>query len=207
MGVTAIAYMRAAGFESGEIGAAYLTHRDLIWRYLWRRTGDRHAADDLVGEVFLAAVRNLPRFQSRGIPVLHWLYRVATRAATRWVRSRARSRPQRMHDLISFSRGRAASREPRGAAPSETEDAEVALARRERLGTALERLPEDQRVVVLLHYLEGLTQREIAALLKTREGTVRSRLSRGLSGLRRSLVPSEVPPSGPQAAALDGAAA
>lgn len=179
--------MHASSRELGAAASAYLAHRELIWRYLRRRTGDRHAADDLVGEVFLAAVRNLPRFESRGIPVLHWLYRVATRAAARWNRSRSRLRPERIYDLISFSQGRAACLPPRAVVPMETEEIELALARRERLGAALESLPEDQRIVVLLHYVEGLTQREIAEQLRTCEGTIRSRLSRGLSGLRRRL--------------------
>src|SRR5262245_46352553 len=61
-----------------EFAAIYRLHYQAIGRYLYRRVGNRDAAEDLVAETFLVALREIRRFEWRGIPILHWLYRIAT---------------------------------------------------------------------------------------------------------------------------------
>src|SRR5262245_46951009 len=56
--------------------------------YLLRRTGCAHATEDLLGDVFLAVLRALPRYRDRGRPLRHWVFRIANHSASRWLRRR-----------------------------------------------------------------------------------------------------------------------
>ena len=73
-------------------GVLYRLHYGAIAQYLFRRTGDYHAAEDLACETFMAAYRSMPRYQSRGIDFRSWLYRIATNNANRWARRQRRLR-------------------------------------------------------------------------------------------------------------------
>jgi RNA polymerase sigma-70 factor (ECF subfamily) len=149
----------------------YRIHRAAMARYIHRRVGDVHATEDLVAEVFLAALRHLPAYRQRGLPIRAWLYRIATHQVTRWVR---RQRRQHRADAAGLRGAVAPEVEPSGGA------AEVAR-------QALMAVPTRYQAVLSLHYLEGLGVEEVARALGCRLGTVKSRLSRGREALRRQL--------------------
>jgi RNA polymerase sigma-70 factor (ECF subfamily) len=167
-----IALVARAVDDPAAFEALYWRHHRPIWRYLRHRTGESHAADDLVAEVFLDFLKSLPRFRSRGIGVRGWLYRVATRKVARW------SRKHRSHETI----------EDDAHARSSTVSEESAPDQSDRVRAALSRLPQRLQAVLVLHHVEGLAVEEIARSLCVREGTVKSRLARGREALRRSLV-------------------
>ncbi|MBU0641101.1 MAG: RNA polymerase sigma factor [Planctomycetes bacterium] len=144
----------------------YRHHYSAIAGYLYRRTGDLHATEDLVADVFLSAMQHLPRYRYRGVPFRHWLYRVATNAANRWLRRRRRPEPLPT-DL---------------AAPRSSDVDERARAQR-----ALLTLRPKHQAVLSLHYLEGLSVEDVAVVLGCRVGTVKSRLSRARVALRERL--------------------
>jgi RNA polymerase sigma-70 factor (ECF subfamily) len=151
-----------AGQSPEAFAELYRRHYPRIGTYLLRRTGDRAATEDLLAEVFLAALRGVRRFRWRGIGFDHWLYRVATRAANRWARRR------RFAPL-------AAARDVPAAAPRDGADEVTAM---------LLALPPRLQAVLSLHYLEGLPVEEVARVLGVRPGTVKSRLSRAREALR-----------------------
>jgi RNA polymerase sigma-70 factor (ECF subfamily) len=149
-----------AGHDADAFAELYRRHYGRIGTYLLRRTGDRAATEDLLAEVFLAALRGVKRFRWRGIGFHHWLYRVATRAANRWAR-RHRFAPL-PRDVVADA--------PRGEADDVT--------------AMLLALPSRLQSVLTLHYLEGLSVDEVARVLGVRPGTVKSRLSRARDALR-----------------------
>lgn len=156
--------------DRSAFAAVYRAHYGAIVGYLYRRTGDRHAAEDLASETFIAAMGSVHRFRLGEAPVRSWLYRIATNQANRWARTRKRRAiTQRVSGL-----------EP-AAATAEVSD-ELARAR-----AALMRLKASEQAVLALHYFEGLSVAEIARALGWREGTVKSTLSRGRDSLRRGL--------------------
>ena len=77
--------------DSQAFALLYRRYYPAIAGYIYRRVGDRHTAEDLVAEVFLAALRHLPRYRYRGVPVRAWFYRIATNEVNRWARKRGRS--------------------------------------------------------------------------------------------------------------------
>jgi RNA polymerase sigma-70 factor (ECF subfamily) len=150
----------------------YRMHASAIHGYVLRRVGNSHDADDVTAEVFLSMVRALPRFRWRGVPFRAWLYRLATNEVNRWVKGRRRAAIRQVNDQ-TFDR----------AAVDDTEaDADV-----EYIQTALLSLPPRWQSALSLYYLEDMSVSEIAQVLGCREGTVKSRLSRGRESLRKLL--------------------
>jgi RNA polymerase sigma-70 factor (ECF subfamily) len=125
-------------------------------------TGDAAAAEDIAQESFLAAVRNLDRFDRRR-PFGPWLHRIVVNRAIDWTRAR------RLRAEIEL--GEHVPAQPAAETGAET------FAR-------IAELPPEQRAVVVLRYVLEYTPGEIAALLDLPRGTVNSRLRRGLDRLR-----------------------
>lgn len=151
-----------AGRSPEAFAELYRRHYGRIGTYLLRRTGDRAATEDLLAEVFLAALRGVRRFRWRGIGFDHWLYRVATRAANRWARRRRFAPLDAARDVAAAARRDAA----------------------DEVTAMLLALPPRLQSVISLHYLEGLPVDEVARVLGVRPGTVKSRLSRARDALR-----------------------
>jgi RNA polymerase sigma-70 factor, ECF subfamily len=125
-------------------------------------TGDAAAAEDIAQESFLAAVRNLDRFDRRR-PFGPWLHRIVVNRAIDWTRARRLRGEVELGDHL-----------PAAAAP-------------ELDGSALARissLPPEHRAVVVLRYVLEYTPGEIAQLLDLPRGTVNSRLRRGLDRMK-----------------------
>jgi len=160
------AWVRAAQAGSAsDLEALFRHHWPGAYRAAYLVVHDAAAAEDIAQEAFLAAVRNLDRFE-RGRPVRPWLARIASNRAIDWLRARHRRAETAVDELAD---GGVADPDP-GAA--------VAL---------IAQLPPEQRQVVALRFVLELTPGEIAALLDLPRGTVNSRLRRGLDALSEEL--------------------
>ena len=158
------AFVRAAqrGSASG-IEALFRLHWPRAYRAAYLVVHDAAAAEDIAQEAFLAAVRNLDRFD-RGRPFGPWLHRIVVNRAIDWTRARQ-------------LRGETELGETLPAPEHETELGGPLLG-------ALAALPAEHRAVVVLRHLLGYTPGEIAELLGLPRGTVNSRLRRGLDSLQ-----------------------
>ncbi len=146
----------------------------LYWPVAFRAAGyitrDAAAAEDIAQESFLAAIRNLDRFD-RSRPFGPWFRRLVANRAIDWTRARR----LRGYDLGEETIDAAGGGEPQG-----RRDRELP----EDVADAIRGLPLDQRTVVVLRYLLEYTPGEIAGLLGVPRGTVNSRLRRGLDALQ-----------------------
>ena len=125
---------------------------------------DAAAAEDIAQESFLAAVRNLDRFDRRR-PFAPWLHRIVVNRAIDHARSRA-LRAETALDPALPAPEQAADVPPPGS-----------------LLAAIAALPPEQRAVIVLRHLLDYTPGEIAELLGLPRGTVNSRLRRGLDAM------------------------
>jgi RNA polymerase sigma-70 factor (ECF subfamily) len=125
-------------------------------------TGDTAAAEDIAQEAFLAAIRNLDRFDRRR-PFAPWLHRIVVNRAIDWTRARKLRAEVELGDWLPAS-------------PSPELDGSA-------LGRIADLAPEHRAVVVLRYVLE-YTPGEIAELLDLPRGTVNSRLRRGLDRMK-----------------------
>jgi len=133
--------------------------------------GDWHLAHDLVQDTLVKAYQHWPRVRQADRPDAYVRRILLNEARGRW-RRRERTMP-----VSRFPEGR----EP--VAPDATDE----ITRRAGLLQALLVLPVRQRATVILRYLEGMSERETAAVLGCSEGTVKSQSARALSTLRSFL--------------------
>lgn len=150
----------------------YRGHYDAIAAYVYHRLGDVHATEDVVADVFMAALRSLPVYRCRGVPLRAWLYRIATNAVNRWLR-----RTRKRRGSLALDPAIAES----SASVHETSDTDAARA-------AFLALSPKHQTVLSLHYLEGMSVGELAAVIGCRLGTVKSRLFRAREAMRKELL-------------------
>jgi RNA polymerase sigma-70 factor (ECF subfamily) len=170
-----------AGLRAGDRGAvsrAYEAHHAVIRSFAQRLVGDPGAAEDIVHDTFVALPRAIGSF--RGDASLRtFLIGVAVNHAKRHVRSAVRRR-------AAMSR----LAEDPGSSPAAVRDPEQEAARRQladRLWKALDALPLDQRVALVLCEVEQRTSTEVAAIVGVPEGTVRTRLFHAKRKMRAAL--------------------
>jgi RNA polymerase sigma factor (sigma-70 family) len=154
-----------------DVGRLFELHADELHRYLARRVGA--AADDLVGDTFVAALRG--GFDARRGSARAWLYGIATNLANNHLRRRGRE---------DAATGRLAAAGPDDSHESRVVDRVDAQVRAAQLRVAIAALPAADRDVLLLSSWAGLTHQEIAEALGVPAGTVRSRLHRVRRQLR-----------------------
>ncbi len=167
----------------------------LVFTVANRVLRDTHAAEEVTQHTFLQAWRNADRFEP-GRDFAPWLATIARRAAIDVLRRRQR-RPTSTLDEEAAST-------PDPAAVLDAEQIELTWAVR----AAVDALDDDQREVVRLHYVVGLTHPEIAEHLGIPVGTVKSRLARAGRRLANRLrpyarEPREQPRPGNRASAAD----
>ncbi|HEY1642968.1 MAG TPA: SigE family RNA polymerase sigma factor [Streptosporangiaceae bacterium] len=133
--------------------------------------GDWHLAHDLVQDTLVKAYQHWPRVRQADSPDAYVRRILLNEVRGRW-RRRERAVP-----VARFPEGRELT------APDATEE----IARRAGLLQALLALPLRQRATVILRYLEGMSERETAAVLGCSEGTVKSQSARALATLRNFL--------------------
>ncbi len=148
-------------------------HAPEISRYIARRLGP-DAADDLVAETFLVAFRKRGHYDMACPDARPWLYGIATRLIGRHRR-----------DEVRFFRAIARTGVDPAAAADQVTDRIAAQAVRRELATALARLPQGQRDVLLLA-ASGLGYQEAALALGVAPGTVSSRLVRARRKVREA---------------------
>lgn len=158
------------------LGELYDRYQVMVYRTALAITGDSEAAADLLQDVFL----RLHRFAERvdvDRPLEPWLYRMTANQAYTWVkRSQRWFRP--LEDLADRLVGASRS-SPHEIVETNDEWLQVQQ--------ALSSLPFQQRVVVVLYYLNDLSLQEISDILEVPVGTVKSRLHYGRQSLKKSL--------------------
>jgi RNA polymerase sigma-70 factor, ECF subfamily len=162
------------GGDRDAFAALVARHERAVWATAWRVLKDDHAAADAGQEAFLQAFHRLGDLrQPEHFAV--WLLRIARRESIRLARRRARE-PSRSLDQAGTDAPSDHNRIDATATRLST-DAEDVL-------TAVARLPEHERLVVVLHYLDGHSVVEVAAALGRPVGTVTKQLSRAIGRLR-----------------------
>ena len=162
------ALIEAAQADPARFLEVYDRYIDRVYAYVSRRTGSRAAAEDITSEVFQHALSNLPRFEWRGVPFAAWLYRIAANAVADHWRSQGRD-----------------SQEPPPDLPDERVHEE--LERRISLFQLVDRLPDLQRRVIEMRFVEDKSVRDVAAMLDRTEGAVKQLQLRALENLRKGM--------------------
>jgi RNA polymerase sigma-70 factor (ECF subfamily) len=160
--------IEAAQADPARFVEVYERYVDRIYAFVSRRTENRAAAEDITSQVFERALRGIGRFEWRGLPASVWLFRIASNALADHWRERARDAHEEPPDVPG---------------PCEVEDIE----RRIALYQHVDQLPDLQRRVIRMRFVEEKSIRDVAAALDRSEGAVKQLQLRALQNLRKSM--------------------
>ena len=161
----------AAQADRAAFGALYRRYLDRVYGYAFYLLGDHHDAEDATERTFLAALDAIGRFRDEGASFRSWLFRIAHNQIANALRGRARRRASSL-DAVA---------EPIAEGDPATLASEADDARRVR--RALAQLSDDRRQVIVLRFVDGLSARDIGAVLARSEGAVRVLQHRALKEL------------------------
>ncbi len=177
------ALIERAKRDAEAFGELYERYVDRIYNYILYRIGDVHEAEDLTARVFYRALGHIEEYHQRGAPFAAWLYRIAHNLVANWHRDKSRRRNIRLDDMVEHAHP--ALTMQRGANPhalaEESEEAQVLL-------DAIAQLPAERQQVIILKFVDGLSNAEIARILGRSEGAIKSLYHRTLITLRGTLV-------------------
>ena len=164
---------RASQGEREAFGVLYEQYVERIFNYVYYRTGNVHDAEDLTARVFYRALNHIQNYTDRGVPFSAWLYRIAHNLVANWHRDRGR-RPE-----ISLDEGYTAI--------PHSEHPEVTLLQLEEQNDLLriiQDLPPERQQLIILKFVEHLSNAEIGQIMGRTEGAVKSLYHRTLLSLR-----------------------
>ncbi|MEP0804199.1 MAG: sigma-70 family RNA polymerase sigma factor [Chloroflexota bacterium] len=157
-------------------GLLYERYVDRIFNYVYYRTGNLHDAEDLTARVFQRAMNHIHNYTDRGIPFSAWLYRIAHNLVANWHRDRSRKQEIPLDDVPIL--------------PSRGDHPEKNLVRSQEQETLLKlirRLPAERQNLLILKFVENLSNAEIGAIMGRSEGAIKSLYHRTLLALRDQL--------------------
>jgi RNA polymerase sigma-70 factor, ECF subfamily len=168
---------QAIGGDRDAFGMLYGRYVNQIYNYIYYRTGNSHDAEDLTERVFMRAMNHIQKYNDRGLPFSSWLYRIAHNLVANWHRDNGRRREIPLDDVVvHFAHG---------------EHPESSLVREEEQASLLRmirKLPPDRQHLLILKFVEGLSNAEIGQIMGKTEGAVKSLYHRTLLTLRDEIV-------------------
>jgi RNA polymerase sigma-70 factor (ECF subfamily) len=162
-------------------------YQSIVFRTCMGFLHDKNDADDLTQDVFIQVYQSLQGFKGEAA-FSTWIYRIAINASLNMVRKSKRNPVlHRLDTLFGAGRDKEIS-----FPVSDTENPESMLIRQEHsewVQKALDKLPDNQRVAIILSKYDDLSQKEIAEIMNTSEGAVESLIQRAKKNLRMKLSP------------------
>jgi len=157
-------------------GALYGRYVERIYNYVYYRTGNLHEAEDLTARVFQRAMNHIHNYTDRGVPFSAWLYRIAHNLVANWHRDRSRRQEIPLSEVPVV--------------PSKEERPESKLVRsqdQDSLMRHIRQLPPERQTLLILKFVEDLSNAEIGQVMGRSEGAVKSLYHRTLLALRDQL--------------------
>lgn len=144
-------------------------------RYAYYKTGDLDWAEDLASETLAKGMESIDRFSDRGGTIGAWFFGIARNLIARRREELGRAQLQDLDSVLTTDTGEL------------TEDVVLSRMTHEELYAALSKLPEDQREVILLRFMEGYGAGDVGIIMGRRPGAVRALQFRALRALRQVL--------------------
>jgi len=157
-------------------GLLYERYVNKIYNYIYYRVGNERDAEDLTARVFYRAMLHLEHYTDRGVPFSAWLYKIAHNLVANWHRDEGRRKVVPLQDAVVHGLWTEAPE-------TMTENREE----QELLLRAIRCLPDERQQLLLLKFVEHLSNAEIGVVMNRSEGAVKSLYHRTLSALREEL--------------------
>lgn len=166
----------AASGDTEAFSLLYQRYVLRIYNYIYYRIGNPHEAEDLTSRVFHRALHHIKQYDNRGVPFSAWLYRIAHNLVANWHRDNSRRKEVPLDDYIQ--------QPVRALAP---EASVVNNQEMEELLKVIRRLPPERQQLLILKFVEGLSNQEVAVIMMRSEGAIKSLYHRTLTSLRDEL--------------------
>lgn len=157
-------------------GELYARYVDKIYSYVYYRTGNNQDAEDLTARVFFRAIQHIEGYEDQGVPFSAWLYRIAHNLLANWYRDQSRRQILSLDSIAQWQ------------VEDSPELATELLEDREALLEAIRRLPSDRQELLILKYVEQMSNADIGEVLGRSEGAIKSLYHRTLISLRDDLM-------------------
>lgn len=176
-----IELVELAKSDQNAFGELYERYVKKIYNYIYYRTSNPHDAEDLTARVFFRAMAHIENYEDKGVPFQAWLYRIAHNLVANWHRDRGRRKIIPLDEFVATSL--------RSESPDRhTEDQEE----RELLLEAIRRLPPERQQLLILKFVDHLSNAEIGEIMDRTEGAIKSLYHRTLTALRDDLQMQEI---------------
>lgn len=166
----------SAKHDKEAFGQLYERYIHKIYNYIYYRTSNHQEAEDLTAKVFMRALKHIDHYDDRGVPFSAWLYRIAHNLVANWYRDRSRRKIIPLDEYISKHIG---SDRPEIVAEEHEE--------REQLLASIRKLSPDRQQLLILKYIDRLSNAEIGQIMDKTEGAIKSLYYRTLAALRDDL--------------------
>ncbi|MDY0297500.1 MAG: RNA polymerase sigma factor [Acidobacteriota bacterium] len=166
--------------DQSAMGQLYRIYRPMVRALVWRFTGGAAETEDLIQDSFLRAFRSITHFKADRASFQTWLYRITSNCCLDYLR-RGKTRRTHMEEFYLLDTDRDSDLQ---VSPESLADMEQ---RQNLVRAAVTRLPAKQRMALVLRHFNGMPIREIASVMKCREGTVKRHLYRAVRRLRREI--------------------
>lgn len=166
--------------DSTAFGELYTRYVSRIYNYVYYRTGNHHDAEDLTSRVFFRALAHIGNYTDRGVPFSAWLYRIAHNLVANWHRDRGRKTVVPLDEHLTSNMNFDAPE-----AVTETNEEEALLLR------SIRDLPAERQQLLILKFVERLSNAEIGAIMNRTEGAIKSLYHRTLRTLRSTIEAKE----------------
>jgi RNA polymerase sigma-70 factor (ECF subfamily) len=164
---------KASQGDQDAFGILYEKYVTRIFNYIYYRTGNAHDAEDLTARVFFRAMNHINNYSNRGLPFSAWLYRIAHNLVANWHRDNSRKKE------IPLDEG--FFQLPKSEYP---EQELVRLEDWEKLMRYVRTLPQDRQQLLILKFVDDLSNSEIGIIMGRTEGAIKSLYHRTLLSLR-----------------------
>lgn len=166
---------KAGQRDSEAFGRIYDIYYERIYRFAYYKVGNVADAEDIAAQTFAGALRTIANFKWTGSSFDSWLFRIANNVTVDMYRKRGRARFEPIDDHMSL------------AAASDTSSEAIVGVEHTRVRKLIDDLPEEQKRVLILKFIVGMSNKEVGSSIDKSEGAVKALQFRGLSRLRAML--------------------
>ena len=170
-----LVWIRRAQKDPEKFGPLYEKYHEQIFRYVYQRMDDKELAFDVTSQVFMKALKNIKKYEFRGVPLSSWLYRIAKSELHQAFRDRKATRTVNL-DTINL------------ADMVEEIDGEQNDANRKKLFEVLKQLNENDLQLIEMRFFEKRAFREIGEILELTENNAKVKCFRALEKLKKHFI-------------------
>jgi RNA polymerase sigma-70 factor (ECF subfamily) len=162
----------AAKKDPERFGPLYKKYHEQIFRYVYQRMDDEDLAFDVTSQVFVKALKNIHKYEYRGVPFSSWLYRIAKSELYQAFRDRKARRTVNVESMHIFEM-------------IEEFEEDDSAANKKKLFQCLSLLRDDDLQLIELRYFEKRSYREIGEIIEITENNAKVRTFRALERLKK----------------------